>query len=322
MNTTLINKPLFRLTNIAGLMLLATLSACGGGGSASGEQAIATPDAVVTPPASNVTFRRMNFGFTAGKGEDTGIDQGATIDAAANITFVQQIIAGQPPASNFTFPSGLPGGSVIASHVFSIATANKNIMILAPNANKTVQNVFVRNTDDTRQYEFALAGYQTDLAGLTWPASGAATYTGKAFQKIFVDTDPVPQPGWIAGGTGLYSSDVVAKVDYANKKITITVGANPVLIESSGAPLAIDPGKFLSTITFTDVTYAQLNNNRSFPEESTELGLVGGSTLPLLRFFGSNAEEMGGIFIYGGFLKGLGSYQRANQMISFALRKQ
>lgn len=314
------NKPLFRLTIIPGPILIAILSACGG--SSDGDQATASPDVAVTPPVSNVTFRRMNFGITAGKGEDTGIDQGATVDASANITFVQQTIAGQPPASNFMFPSGLPGGSVIASHVFSIAAANKSIKILTPNATKTVQNVFVRNTDNTGQYEFALVGYQTDLAGLTWPASGTATYTGKAFQEINVVTATDPSPGWIDAGTGLYSSDAVAKLDYANKKITITVGTNPVLIDSRGPPLALDPGRFLSTITFTDVTYAQLNINRNFPEQTSELGLGGGSTLPLLRFFGGNAEEMGGIFPYGGYLKGVTNDQPARQMISFALRKQ
>ncbi|WP_211451091.1 hypothetical protein [Collimonas antrihumi] len=317
----------FQLKNITALMFLGALSACGGGGDNSSGTANAGSNAptvaapvttpVVTPVANTLAFTRMGIDFST-KGVTEGVDLGATIDASANMTFVHQPSGTQDtgPGINFTFASGLPGGSVVASHLFSISNgaANKSIRILAPNATKMVQNVAWRNADDPTVVGFDLAGYPTDLTAVTWPATGTATYTGTAFQYTMESSNT---PGVTSSsGRALYTSDVVATVDYAAQKITIAVSGNPVLIESSGTPSVVDPGKFASTLTYTGVSYYALNHTFNSPAMTSGLGLGGGSNM--LRFFGPNAEEFGAIFQFGGYLNS----NMAQQFIAVALRKQ
>lgn len=314
-----------QLANIVGLMCLAALTACGGGGdnnstANTGNTAptvaapVTTP--VVTPVVNALPFKRMGIDFST-KGVTEGVDLGATIDTSANITFAHQPSGTQDtgPSINFTFASGLPGGSVVASHVFSISNgaANKSIRILAPNATKMVQNVAWRNIDDPTVLGFDLAGYPTDLTAVTWPATGTATYTGTAFQYTMETSNT---PGVTSSGRALYTSDVVATVDYAAQTITIAVSGNPVLLESSGTPSVVDPSKFASTLTYTGVSYYALSHTFDSPALRSGLGLGGGSNM--LRFFGPNAEEFGAIFQFGGYLNS----NMATQFIALALRKQ
>ena len=332
------NQPntVFRLKNIVAPMLfgalLGTLSGCGGGGdggsntasSGASTQPATTPAVTpaVVPAVNTLPFKRMGMDFTT-KGVTTGMDLGATIDASANITFAHQSVGSKGngpstdngPSVNFTFASGLPGGSVVASHVFSISNgaANKSIRIAAPNATKMVQNVAWRNLDDPTVVGFDLAGYPTDLTAVTWPATGTATYVGTAFQYTMETSNT---PGVTTSGRALYTSDVIAIVDYAAQKITISVSGNPVLIESSGTPSVVNPSKFASTLTYTGVSYYALSHTFDSDALTSGLGLGGGSNL--LRFFGPNAEELGAIFQFGGYLNS----NMASQFISLALRKQ
>lgn len=308
----------FQFTSIAGLMLLGALSACGGGGdsgnSSANNGAVTKP--VATPVTNSLAFKRMGDDY--GSGEVYGYDLGGTIDASANITFTHTStnINDTTAPFNFTFPSGLPGGSVTASHVFSISNtaANKNIQILAPNATEFVQNVYWHNIDNVNTGGFDLPGYQVDATATAWPSSGTATYAGKAFQQIRESSNI---PGVVLEARALYSSDVVATVDYAAQKITVMIAGNPVLIDSSGTPTATDPSKFASTFTFTGVTYSTLANDFNGPQLASGFGLHGGGDL--IQFFGANAEEFGGVFNLGGYLS---NSTRGWQFISMALRKQ
>ncbi|WP_211464592.1 hypothetical protein [Collimonas silvisoli] len=318
-------KIAFQLANVVGLVCLGALSACGGGGdnnstanAGSTSPAVTAPvtTPVVTPAVNTLPFKRMGIDFST-KGVTEGVDLGATIDTSANITFAHQPSGTQDtgPSINFTFASGLPGGSVVASHIFSISNgaANKNIRILAPNATKMVQNVAWRNIDDPTVLGFDLAGYPTDLTAVTWPATGTATYTGTAFQYTMETSNT---PGVTSSGRALYTSDVVATVNYAAQTITIAVSGNPVLVESSGTPSVVDPSKFASTLTYTGVSYYALSHTFDSPALTSGLGLGGGSNM--LRFFGPNAEEFGAIFQFGGYLNS----NTATQFIALALRKQ
>ena len=312
----------FHLTTIASLVLLCALSACGGGGgsdsgnTSSSNSGSQTTAPATTPVVNTLAFKRMGDDF--GSGEVNGYDLGGTIDAYANITFTHTSTSVNDTTApfNFTFPSGLPGGSVTATNVFSISNtaANKNIQILAPNATKFVQNVHWHNIDNAHTGGFDLPGYQVDASATAWPASGTAIYSGKAFQSILEGTS---SPGVSQEARALYSSDVVATVDYAAQKVTITIAGNPVLIESTGTPTATDPSKFASTFTFTGVTYSALAKNYSGPELTSGFGLHGGGDL--IQFFGPNAEEFGGVFNLGGSLS---TFTIASQFISVALRKQ
>ncbi|MFJ2987761.1 hypothetical protein ACIPF8_07830 [Collimonas sp. NPDC087041] len=314
-----------QLTKVASLLILGALSACGGGGD-NGSSTTSTGTAApvvapvtapaVTPVVNTLPFKRMGFDFST-TGITQGTDLGATIDASANMTFAHQSAGSQDtgPNINFTLPSGLPGGSVVASNLFSInnVAADKNIRILSPNATKFVQNVAWRNSDDPTVVGFDLAGYVTDLTAVTWPAAGTATYTGTAFQYTIESTNP---PGPVINARALYSSNVVATVDYAAQKITIVVAGNPVLIESSGTPSVVDPSKFASTLTYTNVNYAALLSGFDSGPLTSGLGLGGGSNM--LRFFGPNAEEFGAVLQFGGYLNS----NLATQFIALALHKQ
>jgi hypothetical protein len=308
-----------QLTNIAGLLLLGALSACGGGSDNGNKSSSAsqTTTPATTPVVNTLAFKRMGDDY--GTGEVYGYDLGGTIDASANITFTHTSTSVNDTTApfNFTFPSGLPGGSVTATNVFSISNtaANKNIQILAPNATKFVQNVYWHNIDNDDTGGFDLPGYQVDATAMTWPSAGTAIYSGKAFQFIL---EGVSTPGVAPRkARTLYSSDVVATVDYAAQKVTVAIAGNPVLIESSGTPTATDPSKFASTFTFTGVNYLALAKNYSGPALTSGFGLQGGGDL--IQFFGPNAEEFGGVFALGGYLS---TSTTATQFISMALRKQ
>ncbi|AIY40131.1 hypothetical protein LT85_0973 [Collimonas arenae] len=315
-----------QFATIASLLCLAALTACGGGdsGNSTASTGSSTTPATTTPPATTpsvnaLAFNRMGTDFYTG-GATSGIDLGATIDASANITFTHQPIDSldHSPAFNFTFPSGLAGGSVTASHIFSTndVAANKNIRILNPNATKTIQNVYWRNIDDASTAGFDLAGYQSDLTTLTWPSSGTATYVGQAFQYI---SEVSNIPGNTQTARALYSSDVTATVDYAAQKVTFAIAPNPVLIDSSGTPSATDPSKFASTFTYTGITYTALNNGIVYPHLTTGFGLVNGPVPTFFRFFGTSAEELGAYFQFSGPLP---NSIEATQILSMALRKQ
>ncbi|WP_150118653.1 transferrin-binding protein-like solute binding protein [Collimonas fungivorans] len=316
-----------QLTNMAGLLLLGTLSACGGGGdngNSTGSAGGSTTSPVVAPTAAALPFSRMglDYQFSSLQYQSTasrnGRDLGATIDASANITFSHQTSGSQdfPLNYNFTFPSAFPGGSVAASNVFSTSNgaANKDVKILVPNATKTVQNVFWRNISDPNAGGFALPGYQTDLTTLTWPTSGTAIYAGKAFQYV-IENSTV---GTAINRFALYSSDVTATVDYAAQTIAIAVAANPVLIDSVNSPSTRDPATFASAITFSGINYSTLNTGYSIPKHSSGMGFSGDGYATVFRFFGANAEEFGGIFEY----HSLPNTFPTTQYISMALRKQ
>jgi hypothetical protein len=312
MNTSTQIIAVSRLTKVAGLLLAVTLSACGGGGtsnSPANDQSAAI-DKPPTPATSPLSFSAMGYGYKVEKGEPfktyTGFN--AALDASSNIALTV-LDSSNANSYSFTFPSGLPGGSVVASHIFSSSNgaANKDVKLLTPSATTTVQNFFWRNTNDPAIGGLAQAGYWSNPENLIWPAFGTATYAGKAFQYL-IEAD--------TSSYSLYSSDVTVSVDYAAKAVAIALAENPVLVDSVGTPKAIDLSKLTTKATLTDISYrTQTKSNASF---YSGLGFMASATN--IRFYGANAEEFGATLQLWGTLPG--TTQHANQFISFALRKQ
>ncbi len=295
MKKNLQNKAVSYLPKIAVLLLISALSACGGGSSDSGNSTpVADKDNSPTPAVSDAQITRLGLDYLpngVGRTSDGGDDIGkATVDANGNITLSRNDTnpEGNQFIYNFTFPSGMPGGS-IKTNLFSttLGGANKEVKILAPNAT-AVQNVFWRNADNPYIGGFAEIGHPTDLSTLAWPASGTATYSGKGFQYLIEYNNGI-------ASNALYTSDVIATVDYAAQTITIVAGANPTLVDSLGNFTAIDPSRLASTFAFTGITYTTLKTE-SYSESEITNGL-GWSHFSneALGFFGSNAEEFSAV---------------------------
>lgn len=312
-------------STLAGVALAGVLSACGGGGS---EQNLVDPPADNpnnNPPVTTTSFSRLGldvqlFGNTPS--DSTGHLLKATVDSDANITFSNSDPLPDQPVFNynFTFPSGLPGGSV-SGNLFQISNgnANKEIYILTPGATKNVQNVFWRNKDTPTLFGIGLAGYRFLIKPEAWPTSGTATYAGKAFQYIIDSNAQDPAKTTYA----LYTSEITALVDYSGKAIAIDVTPNPTLINTIGDPAVVnaDPNQFSANYKLATSIFSP-DSTFSLPLSSPPSGLKLPFVNNALAFFGNNAEELGGFVRYSGDVTTPEGVMTRDQFISFALVKQ
>ncbi|MET3107692.1 hypothetical protein AAKU67_002133 [Oxalobacteraceae bacterium GrIS 2.11] len=320
-----------------GIITLTSLVSCGGG-SNSGSGSADTPanhDEII--PVSN-GFTRMGLDVDP-SGLRVAGDLGATIDSSANITFQTAFNENPQFPYSFTFASGLPGGALAGSIStnllsYTLGAANKNVKILAPSQTKYVQNVFWTNADNPSVHGFGAAGYRLNPGTLTWPVSGTATYTGKAFQYV-VDTysgstgsGVSPQDNY---GFALYTSSVTATVNYATRTMVMNVAPDAVLQNiSDNSSMQGVPGNLLAaTINLNEIGFSGPYLEYGFtPYQISGLGL-GLDYVDTLNFFGADAQELAGIVEYSSFVPGStqpvypGSmFGNTYQTISFALVRQ
>ncbi|MCD6027637.1 MAG: hypothetical protein K0R08_2156 [Solimicrobium sp.] len=324
-------KTRLNLSKLVGLILVGMLSACGGSGGGEAGQNSLNPvnDPIVTPPiippGATTPFDRLGLDvqlFSNTPSNTTGFQLGATFDSSANITFTNaEQIPGNPTFNyNFTFPSGLAGGS-LQGNLFTISkgAVHKEINILTPSITRNVQNVFWRDSADPSLFGFGLPGYVQKLSAQNWPANGTAKYVGKAFQYIIDSTLKTSAVATYA----LFTSEVTATVDYSAKKIDVVVAPNPQFINSVGnvAP-AVDLGQIAANYTLTNLDLSGNNFSQSISETQPLSGLGLAVRENALGFFGKNAEELGGVIHYSGSITAPSLFTTRDQFISFALVKQ
>lgn len=310
-----------RLTLLsAGLAVV--LSACGGGSSSNNSEH--DFDQNPTPPAPTTYFGKLATDVKLFTGYDFGMpgSSGASIDSSANITLSYNDPSSTLPSYNFTFPSGLPGGSV-SGNLFTIQnnSQNKEINILTPSLTKTVQNVFWKNIDDPSYFGFSLAGYINYAENQKLPTTGTVTFSGKAFQYIVDSNESIADKTTYA----LYVSDATATADYSTNTFTVSIAPNANLIKSIGNPTVInvDPSQFASTYIVTNMEHSGLsfqdaNSWTTPPRSGLELPARHGA----LSHFGSNAQELAGLIRYSGDVTNPDGPMTRDQFVSFALVKQ
>jgi len=308
------------LLTLAGLALAGVLSACGGG--SAGNDPKGDNNTPVTPPTSNTYFERIVVDTKVFIGTSYGQwgGVGVKIDSNANITFAHHDSSSLLDNYNFTFPSGLAGGLASGNlFTFKDGAADKEVIILAPTATKTVQNVFWHNISNPSSFGFGLAGYMAHVGEERLPKNGTIKFSGKAFQYIVDFNQRIPDQTTYT----LYVSDVTAIADYSTSTFTISVAPNPTLINTIGDPAVInvDPAQFASSYTLTDLEGSGFNRNtiwNNMPQSG--LGLT--ADAGMLSHFGSNAEELAGFVKYSGDVTTPAGKMTRNQYISFALTKQ
>jgi hypothetical protein len=233
----------------------------------------------------------------------------ATIDQSANITFLSML-----PNYEFTFPSGLPGGSASGTiFQYTDNSANKAVTIASPTDTKSVQNVFWNNTEDPNYFGLSLVGfrYRDESGPLDLQKRGTAFFKGQALQYI-IDNSRFPTT------YALFASNATAQVDYSANTYSISIAPNPILLKSVGNPDVINPALFAANYTVTNMNNSGVSTNGpgnwSNPPISG-LGLL--ASEERLAIFGSHSEELAGIITYL-----TPSEHGRQQYISFALAKQ
>ena len=319
-----LGSPLMRF---AGVLLVGALCACGGGGHSGA--ATGQPDAGVKPapaPESDNTIKPVPLGgysyVTALFGASDSGSVSGSMDASANMTLMRAARENPDLNYNFTFPSGMPGGVVKSNDLFSLTLggANKEINILTPSHTQSVQNVFWRDRANQTIAGFAQAGFPTDIHKVTWPESGTATYTGKAFQYLV--EHKIKMPATIEAMMPndvrytLYTSDVIAKVDYATKTLKITITPSAHLVNHSGVIPNIKNSQFASYLTYNGISYASRGTR-----QATMSGLKGNLTVDSINFFGPGAEELGGFLRFDGIGLDVPTSTKLVHFVSFTLRK-
>jgi len=327
----------FTLKCVLAVLALTGLVSCGGGGSNSGNNSgsgstdTSTNHDEIIPVSTG--FTRLGLDVDP-SGLRVAGDLGATIDSSANITFQTAFNENPQFPYHFTFASGLPGGVLggsISTNLLSytLGAANKNVKILTPTQTKYVQNVFWTNADNPSVYGFGAAGYLLNPGTLTWPVSGTATYTGKAFQYVVdtysgsTGTGVSPQDNY---GFALYTSSVIA-----TRTMVINVAPDAVIQNiSDNSSMQSVPGNLLATtINLNEIGFSGSYLEYGFtPYQTSGLGL-GLAYVDTLNFFGADAQELAGIVEYSSFVPGSAQpvypgsmLGHTYQTISFALVKQ
>lgn len=302
----------------AALVLFGILSACGGGNSGTG----GSNDHESVRPV-NTLFTRVGLDVGPDGLQISG-DLGASIDSGANVTFKNPDIENQTFPYNFTFASGLPGGSISNANAGLVTVAqpwaNKTINILAPGVTRNVQNVFWFNSNNPAVYGFGAAGYLLEPGKTVWPTSGIAQYRGQAFQYV-VDSDHVA-PAY--DGYALLTSEASAVVDYAAKTLVITIGsgATQQWITQNSSVYGLNGRLPATSLNLQELEFTeQYLFYQLAPYQKSGLGL-GLSYVDTVNFFGAHAEELAGVVDYSDAALGTSGYTTTYQTISFALVRQ
>lgn len=306
------------LSALTGLVLVGTLSACGGGSGDSFKQDFSQKPVT---PVVKTQFGRIGMDVKLFGGTQVGILPKASVDTSANITFQSGDAFSAFGSYNFTFPSGLPGGS-IGGNFFTtdIRASNIALGILTPSKTKNVQNVLWRNNKDLTLFGISLAGYMAKPGETLIPTTGKAIFSGKAFQ-YFVDSNATTPASTTYA---LYTSNVTASVDYAAGTIEIAVAPNPEWIGNVGNAdvLNADTTKFATNYTMSGLKFAEesyfQSDAKTLPQSNFGLAQLTNG----LSFFGNNAEELGGFIHYQGDVSLPAGTVSRDQYISFALVKQ
>ena len=305
-----------RKLDVAPLIVMATLlTACGG--EAPDEHSEVTP-------ATATQFTRIGIDVDPA-GRRVAGDLGATVDASANITFKTAATEDQAYPYFFTFPSGLPGGSISGADSYTtlLGSANKSVFILAPSLTRFVQNVVWLNQDNESVYGAASAGYLLDPRKIRWPTDGTVHYKGKAIQYV-VDRYPQPENN----GYAVYTSEVSATINYASRSMLINVEPgvrNELDMWGNSSMADVDPAQISASLNLTRLNFAgrYLGYEAAAQKNGWGLGLELSS---VVNFFGADAEELAGVVEYSNLARDGGKVDPLSpvtyQTISFALVKQ
>jgi len=320
-------RPHSTLLTLAGLALVGTLSACGGGSSqASAKSPVPFIDPVI-PPVTTTQFDRIGLDvqlFSNTAFNSTGGQLGATLGSGGNITIknLDQQLPDHPVLNyNFTFSSGSFGGPLKGNLVtFVQGGIDKEINLLSSGTTKNVQNVFWRGQNDPTLFGFGAVGYAHKLNAKNWPISGTGTFKGKAFQYIVDSNVASPSDTTYA----LYTSDVTASVDYLVKTISIAIAPNPTFLNSSGDPAVttLDQSQLAANYVLTDLNLSGDTAIQRISDTQSKSGLGLFVKEDALTFFGNNAEELGGFVRYSGDVNTPKGVMTRDQFVSFSLVKQ
>lgn len=189
-------------------------------------------------------------------------------------------------------------GLFISSDAFFISDPDSSqIFVLADPADPSLdwnyqtfgvwQDISVSDTAITNQRGAVSLGRASPVSGI--PTSGSATYTGLA-SGFFSDA---------AGNPHLFDSTVSAEASFSARSISFTTSDTTVINENT-LSITSEPGLNLNGI----LRYSANSNQFSGPLTNVDESLSGSATG---RFYGSNAEEIGGAFgLSGSGLESMG----------------
>lgn len=288
------------------------LSGCGGGGGGGGGRVASTPPPPPVAPPSPTKFTQwsavtlgetvefddgisQDATFTAPGPAVTGIDdQGVSSSSSATIKY-------QDDGSIERISIDTPSTSVTWDAVTGDIIDDIGIAVLLSDQGKENVGVLVNPLHADLDWEYQTYGIWatgcgtgsgtiggitvgTPTTGSAIPKDGNATFVGIS-SGIYVD----------AAGTGDYltTSDVRVDVDFFNRQLDLTT-SNTMKSDSLNPFSGVSSPADNLNMTGTLIYDSEVNSFASLPDGvSTTSGLVGTSDG---RFYGPNAEELGGVF--------------------------